>query len=432
MAEEAEDIAAAAFAATTSTTICLSSDASVDIFPTNDATAFVNRLPRTLTNMENRKFHLKLKAIAMTTRSADPARITSGLARVHIYEVEGQRRGLEYRQNAGGFAFPPSEWRRGNYGLHTFSSPVRLPLRFQTLDKLHVLLTDDQDRKLELHTGPPTLLWVELTDSEMEPEEEFTITAVSSQPDLFPGNRLANFTMPLQSELSLVDYEVALLHLVYPPLMTEDATAALTVNGTRLTFDMNEFVDNEDFVQTVNDRLGELTENRLRFGVSADPRFDGQAYLLRGGQRRGDDLHADFHIYPSPTFTKACGQTSHPRARTVLRPGKMFLFEGRPNIHLGRPHPLAMLECGLLNPNIVCGRLAPLLQCVPVLARREHNLARMYEPQQLTYHPVPQRPFTTINFRFTDPDGTPRDFRSTDPHDGMLITLSFRKRRPKK
>jgi hypothetical protein len=87
-----------------------------------------------------------------------------------------------------------------------------------------------------------------------------------------------------------------------------------------------------------------------------------------------------------------------------------------------------MLQCYIIKPNIMCGRQARLLQCVPVLERREHNLSRIYEPQQLTYHSVPHRPINVIKFNFTNPDGTAREFTSVDDEEGTLVTLIFRKR----
>lgn len=404
------------------TTICLSSAASCHLFPANGPASFVNQLPRALVNREDKRFFIRLKSIALTTECENRVRFESGLVRVHIYEVEGQRRGREYARCAGTFDYPPREWTAGGYGLHTFSLSPRLPVRFQTLNSLHVKITDSEDRELDLVTGPPTLIWLEIMD--LTRESEFTITCASRQPNLFPGNELARFTVPLPTEIELPDHEVGLANVVFPPRMEEETTATLRVDDQLMTFDLADFSHTSGFLSMAEVRVRVRTRGRLRFGVR---REDGRAYIHH--VKRPNRADRPIRVAPSPSFTKACGQMLEPRAVTLLPPGKSIVFQGKPNHHLGLPNPVAMLQCNIIKPNIMCGRQAQLLQCVPVVGRRERGTSRMYEPRQLTFHPVMERPFDKIQLEFTNPDGTPRKFINDNPEDGVLLTLLFRQRR---
>jgi hypothetical protein len=57
----------------------------------------------------------------------------------------------------------------------------------------------------------------------------------------------------------------------------------------------------------------------------------------------------------------------------------------------------------------------------------EDNQARMYEPPILTYHRVVNHPFNMLHFKFSDPDGTTRHFKTPNAEHGVQISLSFRR-----
>jgi hypothetical protein len=206
--------------------------------------------------------------------------------------------------------------------------------------------------------------------------------------------------------------------------MTEPTMAYVVIDDVMLQYNLREYEHDTAAL------LGKIKVDvfNLKYGVSfavfADGPRRGQAYFLNRWRRGVRTMK----ITPSENFTRAMGQTVEPRAATKLKPGKVLIFQGIPNVHLGLPHPITMLQCDLIKPNIMCGQQAQLLQVVPVLERRENDDSRVYEPQQLTYHPVPHRPFNTLRFEFTDPDGSSREFETESFGEGTLVTLIFRKR----
>jgi hypothetical protein len=312
------------------------------------------------------------------------------------------------------------------YGLHTFLTSTPLRLRFDRLDKLHVAFTDCRDRNLEVEESAPTLVWLELCDMDGFPDQ-FTITANSRQDRLYPANEPAQFAVPLDDRMELgTRFEVALVSLVYPPNLKEDTLAYLWLNKRKVTFDLNDYATTDAFVEAVKNETRHATEGRVSFGVMESGPARGQAFFRR---RAAAGYEPTIIINTCERFTRACGQTHRPRAATSLRPGRMVVFFGSPNIHLGRPHPMAMLQCDIVQPVYMCGKDRPLLQCVPVITGVESNRSRVYEPPVLTYHTLNPWPFTTIHFTFTEPDGSYRHFTTDNQELGVQVTLSFRRRK---
>lgn len=405
--------------------ICLSSRACLDVFPKNRENAFTNQLPIHLKNKDNKRFYIRLKKIGVCTKGKSSWwRHNFSYIKVHIYEVEEQNEGMIQTHFAGGFPFPPEEVCSHDYAMHTFQHAPHLLIRFQQLDKLTVKLTDEHNQDIAIAFGPPTILWLEITD--MEPEDEFTITCISRQPDMYPNNQLQCFTTPLPTEMSLPNYEVALMQLVYPPELEEKVMASLRVGDLIWNYNISAMETTEDFIKAVHtDILASRYKDLLKFKRLQYGPMKGHLFFAMRWKRGWQSI-GPITVQPSPNFTKVCGQTVNPRAKTTLTPGKLFIFDGQPNIRLGQENPVAMLQCNIIKHNIMCGTQAQLLHCVPVLANKPLEGQRLYEPTQLVFHPVAHYPISRIELKFTNPDGALRDFKPNNPDDCMIISLLFR------
>lgn len=409
--------------------LCLSSEGSGHIFPYNSPTCFANRFPKPIFNEQGRTFSIRLVSISLGGTLALGQQ--ENYLNVHIYEMEAQRSGHQYTQSAGGFAYPPRRHAlERKYGLHTFRHSPHLPLRYHKLEELHVRLTNKDGKQVELTPGYPTLLWIELTDAMKE--DEFMITCSSEHPEFFPSNSLNIFSSPLPSELELKSYEVALLNIIFPAHVEEPTKVSLEVDEYSFHFQLRYIRNARHFVQLVKDDLNVYNRNKernaLTCGIVERGEKRGQFYIMRNendtvqlGQESG------IKIVPSPTFTRACGQVLLPRERTYLQPGEMILFEGKPNVNLALPNPLAMVHCDIINHNIVAGEQGNLLQWVPAMRGKEENDNRLYEPEHLAFHPVVERPFNKVGFAMLNPDGRAREFKKDNPASSIIITLIFRK-----
>ena len=415
-----------------STHICLSSDTSAHIFNNNRRGNFTNLLPRALTNREHKKFYIRLHAIALSNHL-----FYFGHVKVHIYEVEGQRQGRKFSHCIGGFHYPPPDvagTQANAAGLHTFEKTTFLPLRFQHLDKLQVKLTKvDEEVEFDPKSGPSTLVWVQVTD-EMQEREEFLITNSSIHPNTFPSNTLNRFNSPLPSELMLADYEVALLNILYPPdLKEQEEKGTLQINDTIFKFNLPGYKNTRQFVQSIRRAIEESPFNGIFYfgtGGPEDGPYQGHLYMtVLPDAPIPDDQKITVSV--NTPFQRACGQT-HPPFETMemTKKGIKHFFQGKPDLHLALPHPYAMVRCDIIEDNIVCGRRDKLLQLASVL-KSSGYLNLMYEPRQLTFHPVMPNPFTSIGFSFQSPtdNSKERNFIRKLPTDDIYITLLFRPRK---
>lgn len=411
--------------------ICLSSDACLDHFPKNSLNSFTNRLPAVLRNRGGRRFYIRLKSISICTGSRYYRETPDfSYVKIHIYEIEAQKEGRESAHFAGGFSYPPEKRASDDYALHTFRHSPNLLVRFQELDKLHVRLTDEANNPVEIPPGPPTIIFLEITD--MEPTEEFTITCISQQPDTYPSNSLAKFTVPLPNQMHLKGYEVSLLQVVYPPEMKETIIASLKVNNYVWHYNLSNMASTTQFIHAVQRDLahseygGYLRFKRL--GMNTDSPMAGRLAFLVSYRYKWRERGL-ITVHPSPNFAKVCGQVMEPRLKTTMKTNDIFFFRGFGNIALGQETPVAMLHCDIVKPNVMGGTQARLLQCVPILANAKQNAKRLYEPPELAFQPVSDSPISRIGFEFGNPDGSLRRFRTEDPDCYVMITLLFRKRK---
>lgn len=408
--------------------ICLSSDASMQIFPNNSKTHFVNQFPFPLKNRDSsRKFYVRVSSISISTQehSLPPA----DYAEIHLQEVEGQRSGRDFVNVVGGFKYPPKSGQNGSiYGTHVFTQAARLPLQFQELQRLEVRITNRDNKQLRLDEGPPTLVWLEITD-DMDDRDEFTVICNSLHPNLFPSNTLSHFTAPIPSYMTLDDHEVALLQVTFPAYMTDRKEKALMwINDTEYTYDLSTMMRTSTFINQVSTdlRLGEFGDE-LRFYISGEhTRFPNRTVMKRKKLDAEDPREIRVHF--NTAFLDACGQTNQPRTATYLKPGKMILFEGTANIFNAMPHPVSVLTCNLIEPNIMAAQHAYALQCVPIVhGRGAADYPTVYEPKNLSFHPVKPLPFNSMTFRFLEPDGTLKNL-TTHHYGGIQVTLLFRKK----
>lgn len=413
-----------------STYICLSSTSSLKLFPKNTNTSFTNSLPHPIVNTEFKKFHIQMVGIGivprLSLRNYMQGGKTTGYLKVHINELEAQKQGRQTTRTAGGFTFPPEHsWDK--YSYSSFKHAPQLPLRFQQLNSLHVNITDLNDRPVDLGPGFETIVWAKMMDE--SDEDQFTITCLSRQPNLYPQNTLTQFISPLMSSLHLPNYEVALLNVVFPPRLAHKATkATLQLDEVKLEFVLNHYNSTEQFIAAVSAAVtGSVYGDQLHFRKAISPKYRGQVYL--GREPGAGDI--PIRVITSPSFTKACGQIDYPRDITFLEQGQFIPFSGKPNIYHALPNPVAMLECDIIEPNVMSGKQAHLLQCVPLpTGGYSKKNTKLFEPEQLAFHRITSSPFNSIGFALKETNGDIKELTSVGRDTNFLtVTLLFRLRK---
>ena len=408
-------------------TVCLVSSASLDKYPSNTRTNFSNQLPESIKTEHGKVLYVRVQNVGISTHAFSTG---TGFApdyiKIHVYEIRPQMEGVGYSRFVAGFRYPPSYKCGVNFGLHTFQHSPYLPLSINEIQKLQVRLTDYRNADIECDQGPHTFVTLVISDK-ME-KEEFTVHCLSRQPDLFVENRLANFTSPIPKEMTLEKYEVAMLNVVYPPLTKQIQKARLTINGVNFTYELEDFDSTIAFIRRVRDDIQDSQFRRyLFFNRVARGLHRGSAYIRRSAHESVDTV---VRISTSHSFTIACGQTNRALAPTYLQAGETILFDGKPDINNVLDKPVAMLHCSIIEPTVMGGKHAHVLQAVPLKSVRQNDQDLIYEPPQLAFHPVIPRPFTSISFKFTDIQGEESQFISPFPEeDAILVTLVFRRKK---
>ena len=412
--------------------ICLSSRACLETFPSNTSTAFSNLLPRPIINRENKTYYLKLHGVSLVNKFSDMSfDWYKSYLRIHIKEVSEQRHGQGFMHLVGGLTFPTDNVVGNGVGVHIFQHTPYLPLRFQHLTKLEVIITDRENQVVELEEGPPTLIWFKMTD---QPDDlQFTITCTSNHPTLYPANDLNIFTSPLPSEMELGAYEVALLQLVFPPEMHEMSQRMALRIGDDYLLDIP-----ISRLRTIPDILNlikrDLNQSKYKkyFTIGVRNNLQGGGFFRRSNKPDPDRGNQPIYVWFNEVFAKIFDSDKSSNFSTMMHLGETINLNSRnrpPNIYNVLPNPVAMLHCNLVESNVVAGRQGNLLQCVPVYLDRLGDEKRLYEPEQLAYHAVKTSPISSIKFSFLNEMGQSRGFESNSPANDIMITLLFRLRK---
>ena len=416
--------------------ISLNSSASHRTHPMNHPTDFINELRRPIYNPHGKKFHVRLLhvAIAGTLTYDSPS---TDFALISLYEVRGQRHGTDFTRVIGHVPLPP----RKTYHLHEVKNAAPLPLRFECLTKLQITVTNKRGEQIYLEPGQlPTLVEVEILEGDMD--EQFTITCNTYHPQTHPSNTINEFTCPIPSTMTLQDYEVALQNITFPiDVYQRDEAVMLETEEMVFRWDsLSIFGSTEDFLGRVKVAIGRsVLKKDLKFGLVRTRAGSGRHVYIERKVRNDIDpndqeavkrYRRPMWIKPSITFSRACGQLWNLERVRELLPGERWEFEGAPNIALAEPGIVAALHCSIITPNLVGEEQERQMQLIPVRGHQGRGLRRYYEPTQLLFHTVMNRPFDSINFKLTEPHGELRRFVTDDAETrDLYITLLFRKRK---
>ncbi len=412
--------------------ICVSSDASLDLYY-NTHHHFANVLPYRLNpppGSPTGKLYLQVLGIWVGRVLIPNDNGAVGSLKIHIREIEEQIQDRHFSQVAASVAWDSEQvekMRGGTYRLCPVNNAPRIPLKGGDLRTLNVRLSNEYSGPITIDPDcPPTHLFVRITD--MGPEKgEFTITCTSNHPDFFPRNTINSFSAPLQRDIRLPNYEIALLSIVKPAnLEEEDRYASLQVDGAGpiMHFNLSQMQTLDEFVSAVSDALqaNPQTADRLIFHSQ-----NGRLHLThrrREEAGEGEVPRPPFLVTLLNYFSRVCGEDYKPVHRLSIGEGQRYTFDGRPNLFNILPSPAVFVECDLVETNVLSGRAAQILASVPFDVDSPLQ-DRLYQPRQLTFHPAVRAPFNRIKFALRDANGELRQFKSADD---IMITLVFRLR----
>lgn len=449
--------------------ICVSSNADLEIFK-NSHTRFANKTPLPIkSKVIGRPLFIKILGIVYSTLLDNDYPIEVNCLKIHLEEVIEQWQDSSYCRVVATIPYKGSHGQsmlNDTYKYFQIPHTPFLPIAEPTLSQLNLRLSDEYLFNLTFHpTSPPTHVFFRVTD--MPDSNEFTVSCSSYHPQFFPANTLNHFTSPLPREITLDQFEVSLLSFVMPPNMQErERWASFTVKmrgeeDVLRSFNMTNYTTLEDFIDDVNMVIGRIDflKDVLKFikilGTQHHGKLAFQYFPHRpepseeeeeeeeelvptadGGVRIEKKkkiqrkLPKILHITVMNYFGRICGEESSSKKKIRLLPGQQHIFGGQPSIYNARPGPAVMLQADLIEQNILGGNNANFLACIPIdPANPNLNSNRVYEPQQLSFHPIVRCPLNTITFTLTDSIGQKREFYTAEEKKPLLITLLFRQKK---
>ncbi len=409
-----------------STHVCLSSAANLDLFPGNEPTEFQNELPAPFVSRVGTYLSVSLVGLGVHTDVLAPRPAPTHL-RVYLRELRGQAEGRRFVHLLGSVPLR----RSGQYEYYTFRDSPRLSLAAADLHRLTVLIADENGAKIELAPCSPTVLWLELHEMISDAGQgNFTITCSSGHLELYSSNVPSKFISPLPNEMSLGDYQVALQNVVFPPHLKEgEDEARLMVEDETYVFHLSDYYTTEHFVRSVREKVNRGTyRNDLSLSYFRRS-WPWKLHFRRSRDPEQVDDRTLLHIDMNGLFARACGNHAAPERGVDLDLDETYTFDAAPNLYRVRTEPVGMLHCNLIKPNILGGRRAQVLQCIPLKIGQRFNDQRSYDPEQLVFHDVVDSPVVNVGFHFTDSTGRDRHFttptRSATP---LQLTLLFRRK----
>jgi len=419
-------------------TVCLVSCNNLELYPSNSRTHFINHFATVITNQtQSQTLYARLKAVGLAVDRTQPRQ--PGYVKVQLYEIANQLQGRGFNRLLGGFEHPQDS--TSTYTYTTFGDTPFLPFRESNLDQLHVVLTDVNDKNFRIEQGPPTIVLIEVvSESIMEDEGSFTVTCRSNDSNnVYTHNKPAHFTSALAEMFDLNKYEVCLLNVVYPNIMTETCKVTIRVEDEFYIVNLKDDVfDLESFLFKVNMEMGKgFFGQELRFSVTRNAEQETRVQLRRERMPFGAYKHQKPHLQVSFSwiFLQILGQTNSYNSLLMMAVGQKILFDSKPSYQSAKPGPMAMLMCDAVKAGWVGNKMRPLLTCLPVKLqdRQADQLeSTIYQPPHLHYVDVKETPFSNITFEFVNPGQgmLTRDFLIDSASDeSVTVTLSFRPKR---
>ncbi len=428
--------------------VCLISSNNLDFHPNNTRTSFANNFSDNIRNKkEGESLFVRLQAIGLAidwNQDTQP-----GYVKVQLWEVGEQLEGEGFNRLLAGFEHPvegvhvPTGENSIGFTYKTFAYTPFLPLRYNSLNRFEILLTDVNNRPFRIEQGPPTVVLLEvIAESEMTDRGSFNITCQSRSNTTYPSNTYSFFKSPLPEMFDLKNYEVALLNVVFPNDLSENCMTYICVEEERYYLNLQDVASIEEWVFSMNRELSKgETAQELKFLPTHDAQSN-QSRLVLQRERMPDGAHVGqkpfLHITMSWSLLKLLGETRSTNSLLMLAPGEKIQFTREPSLENVWPNPVALLMCDAVKSSLVGNSLKPLLSCVSVKheafqARNEENLkVRMYEPSHIHYVDVKDTPFNTISFEFLNPgEGMHRRefILNSGSDECVTVTLCFR---PKK
>ena len=414
----------------------LISNGSLQSFPQNTLSLFTNAFSQPIyPRRGSDKLYVRLRGIAVSNRLQyrDPG---ASLLKIHLSELQPRIGTSINNRCLAKFHFPYTIKKKAKYFLKEFKNTPFLPITSIPLTSLTIKLTNRRDNQLPLDIGPPTLIYLEISD--MDLSKNFTITCSSNDGQsgrIYPNNRMDDFTCRLPREINLKDWEVALSCITFPPGINKKTSKAVisfyicdisdktVLHVFHKEYDEDALKGFETGKEMMEDIAKEVSlalhiKDYVRLGE-----LDNGYYQIISKSELPNTFCVGFEW--NEGFNRLLGRSGkHPR-KYLLAANVAYTIKGVIDLTKVDPSNAGLLYCDLIQPSIVGGQLVQAMKLIP-LPSGGNTASNVYEPKHLLYHPVQHRTFSAIKFQIMQADGQNIWFQERRNSEGINITLIFK------
>ena len=223
-------------------TIVSTSNSSLDRFPLNSNSKFTHVLPEMYEFDHNKTYLIGIKSVSLSFRLM-PRTPKISYFKIKLLEIAPSiNLSLDADDHCLCQVSPPKKQKftstnfiTGVLNNSVYKKEFKNPTYFSptpdlpNLQTLTYILTDENNNKLRLSGGPPTIITLEILEMENAQQFFFTVSPTATL-QYFPSNDYSDFKVVLPSEITLPsgEWEVALHSVIIPKYLIIDTSMPFT------------------------------------------------------------------------------------------------------------------------------------------------------------------------------------------------------------
>lgn len=406
--------------------ITSTSNASLDLYPSNTLTKFCHKLPAPVKLDPKQSHTITLKSIALDIKFAQQKR--GGYIKIHLNELDTQSSPQSGDSQCLARIPLPSAGSSSDSIWYSFENPTQAPLAdLEEINELNFLITDEQNNQIKLEGfGIPSILIVII--EEMQFQDHFSVTANPRySADVFSANTDIDFRVKFPGTIEMDStWEVALHNMIVPMGATLQTHAYAQFNDISYGWDAVSETGDEVFVQVVRDL-------KRKMDIHLENDMHSNRLTIMAGEKHWKEGDTSTKIYFNAVLCKIL-RLSIPLSgvyRAIpLRPKvKKSLRSAVSRFNDIRCDHLAIytdIVGDSIMGNAMC-KILEIVSCKDVGLKRQDTDTIFHVPN-LTFRPISKFSFNSIHFFITGLDGTV-PLLNRDHQDSISISLVFRKKR---
>lgn len=305
-----------------------------------------------------------------------------------------------------------------NFYYTEFEQPQRIKLENTTLTSIDISLRDENDKKLQLLPGVPTIIKLKIDKMEKD-NKTFNVRLTSNKNESFPNNTNSIFRVRLPNTLYLdreKNWKVAITSISHPnnfsTLAGDVMHRIIYFRGKDETkkymFEDNRIYTKDDIVKCFNVLLDYHGESKFN--------AEGNFQILI---RNAGTLIISNNILLILGYKGLLGAKKATKFVNEEDNDFYIKFEGLPDLKYLQPDYI-ISYCNIVEPSIIGGEYANILRIIPIPKERSDYIIQEFKNKN--FLPLLNTEVSEIEINFRSHDGLPLNFSGSY---NTIINLEF-------